>query len=229
MKKIKYIIIFLVISSSLKAQNDTFSMLGEFNVISVYSGVEVDIIKGEENKIILNSKNALDNTTFGYKIKNKVLKLRVGIDKNLSLGNISVTLFYKDELDEIKLFQASKAKLIDTLIQTNIKIKVQEGSMFEGNLNTDKSTLEVFSGGTANISGVTSVSEIKTSTGGICLAENFKATQSNVKASIGSIAYVNSSLIMDVISTTGSIIRVYGNPKKLITKTTLGGKIKSIE
>ena len=101
--------------------------------------------------------------------------------------------------------------------------------MFEGNLNTDKFTLEVFSGGSANISGVTSVSEIKTSTGGICLAENFKATQSNVKASIGSIAYVNSSLIMDVISTTGSIIRVYGNPKKLITKTTFGGKIKSIE
>jgi len=34
---------------------------------------------------------------------------------------------------------------------------------------------------------------------------------------------------MDVRSTTGSIIRVYGNPEKLIGKTALGGKIKSIE
>lgn len=229
MKKIESIIIFVLISFSLRGQNDTISMLGEFNVLSVYSGVEVDIIKGEENKIVFNSENDLDNTTFGYKIKDKVLKLRVGIDKNLSLGNISVTLFYKDDLDEIKLFQGSKAKLIDTLIQTNVKIKVQEGSLFEGNLNTDKSTLEVFSGATANISGVTSVLEIKSSTGGICLAENFIANQSNVKASIGSIVYVNSSLIMDVRSTTGSIIRVYGNPEKLIGKTALGGKIKSIE
>jgi hypothetical protein len=145
----KRILLFLFTSTllfPLQAQEkiETISVLGDFSTISVYAGIEVNLIKSKENKIVLSDKNE-DTSVFGYKIKNNNLKLRAGIDKKLSLGNIFVDVYYRNDIDELKLFQGSKVFLKDTINQTNLKIKVKEGSLLVGIVNTDRATVEVFS------------------------------------------------------------------------------------
>ena len=132
-------------------------------------------------------------------------------------------------IDELKLFQGSKVFLKDTINQTNLKIKVKEGSLLVGIVNTDRATVEVFSGGSVSIKGESSVVEIKSSTGGICSAEELSSKQTMIHASIGSVVHATASTLMEANATTGAIIRVYGSPKKLITNTRLGGSIKYIK
>jgi len=226
----KYFLLFLLTTSTfsiLKAQENHI-LIGDYNSLMVYAGIEVNFIKGEDNKIILSHKNE-DTSVFVYKIKNKVLKLKVAIDKKLSLGNIFVDVYYKNEIDEINLFQGSTVLFQDSISQTNLKIKAQEGSLLEGIVNTGKTSIEVASGGSVSLKGRSSVVEIKASTGGICLAEELSSKQTKIQASIGSVVYAKSSLLMDAKASTGAIIRVHGNPKKLILKTSLGGSIKQMK
>ena len=94
----KHIIFFLTIifSSSLIAQKNNRIDIGNFDKINTYAGIDLNIIKAKENKILLSPRNK-DNSIFIYKVKNGVLKLKVGLDKKLRLGNIMVDLYYKNE------------------------------------------------------------------------------------------------------------------------------------
>tara|TARA_B110000444_G_scaffold78899_1_gene74600 strand:- start:48455 stop:49147 length:693 start_codon:yes stop_codon:yes gene_type:complete len=229
----KRLLITLLVLTSLQVINaqeqySETTLLGDFKTLIVYAGIEVNLIKGDDNKIVI-SDNNLDRSTFGYKIKNKVLKLKSGIDKKLSLGKIFVDVYYKSEIDEIKLFQGSKLLLKDTITQTNLNIKVKEGSSLEGYVVTEKIKIEVASGGSVTLTGNSLVVEIIANTGGICSTEELESEQTKITANIGSVVYSKSSVLMDIKSTTGSIVRVYGKPKKLITKTLLGGSIKQME
>ncbi len=225
----KHILLYLLIASSsfLKSQerNEEINMVGDFNTLNVYAGIEVNLIKSKENKIILSDKNK-DFSVFGYKVKNKVLKLRVEIDKKLSLGKIFVDVYYNNEIDAVNLFQGSKLFLKTPLIQTYINIKVQEGSTFEGKVTTDKTNITVASGGSINIEGASAVLDIKATTGGVCSAEHLSSEQTKIKASIGSVVYAKASVLMDAKASTGAIIRVYGSPKKFYYKSTLFGSVK---
>lgn len=211
-----------------QTENGTLTIPGDFNFISVYSGIEVNLIRGDENKIVLIEEKSDDTSTFGYKIKNRTLKLRASLDKKLSLGNVYVDLYYKNEIEELKLFQGSKAIIKEPVIQTNFKINAKEGSFLEGSVITEKTTIEVATGGKVVLAGESSVLQIKATTGGICSVEDIVSKQTNINASIGSVVHASSNLLMEAEASTGAIIRVHGNPEKLITKTVLGGRIKRI-
>lgn len=222
----KHIIFFLTIifSSSLIAQKNNRIDIGNFDKINTYAGIDLNIIKAKENKILLSPRNK-DNSIFIYKVKNGVLKLKVGLDKKLRLGNIMVDLYYKNEIHGINLYQGSNAILKDTLNQTNLNVKVNEGGSFKGNISNEKINIQISSGGSVLLNGKTSVAYIRANTGGICLVEELSTKQTTIRANTGSIVYANASVLIDAKASTGAIIRVHGNPIKTISKTTLGGSI----
>ena len=229
----KQIFLFLITCSTFsflqsQEKNETIIVTGDFSIISVYAGIEVNLIRGKENKIVLLNDKSDDASTFGYKIKNNTLKLRTEIDKKLSLGNILVDLYYRNDIEELKLFQGSKAFLKDSIKQTNFIIKVKEASSLQGLIVTDKTTIVVATGGKVSLEGYSSVIQIKATTGGICSVEELSSKQTNINASIGSLVHATSTTLMEVEASTGAIVRVHGSPEKLITKTMLGGKIKQI-
>ncbi|MBL30276.1 MAG: hypothetical protein CMC81_03410 [Flavobacteriaceae bacterium] len=220
----KFFLIAIASSHLLNAQDSEEIIIpGEYSSIGVYQGIKVDLIKSDVNKIVINSDNK-DPSVFGYKIKNGYLKLRSRINKNLALEKLYIQVYNKNSIQQINLFQGAKIR-IDSLIQTNINIKIQEGSSLEGYFDTEKISLQVYSGGTADLQGETSVLEIKASTGGICNADELFSNQSTVMASIGSLVHARATNLMDIKSTTGATVRIYGNPKKVIKKNSLGGKI----
>ena len=224
MNQIKFFIIIISFSFINAQQERETIILGDYNSIYVYQGIEVDLIKSDINKISLESSN-VDPLVFGYKIKNGILKLRQTLDKNLSIGKVKVTIYNKSSIETIKLFQGSTMKIKNPLIQTNVEIKVQEGSSLNGCIKVDKILVEVFSGGSADLKGETTICEIISSTGGIFSGEELFSKQLKVKSSFGSLAYVRSSVLMEANASIGSTVRVYGQPKKIIQKTSFGGKI----
>ena len=161
--------------------------------------------------------------------ENNTLKLRAPIDNKLSLGNVFVDLYYKNDIEELKLFQGSKAILKEPVNQTNLIVNVKEGSYLEGSVMTEKTTILVATGGRVVLTGESSVVQIKATTGGVCSIEELASQQTNINASIGSVVHATSDVLMEAEASTGAIIRVYGSPEKIITKTMLGGRIKRIQ
>ena len=121
MNQIKFFIIIISFSFINAQQERETIILGDYNSIYVYQGIEVDLIKSDINKISLESSN-VDPLVFGYKIKNGILKLRQTLDKNLSIGKVKVTIYNKSSIETIKLFQGSTMKIKNPLIQTNVEI-----------------------------------------------------------------------------------------------------------
>lgn len=211
-----------------QTEKETLTIPGDFSFISVYSGIEVNLIRGDENKIVVIEQKSDDTSTFGYKIKNRTLKLRASIDKKLSLGNVFVDLYYKNDIEQLKLFQGSKAIIKEPVNQTNFIINAKEGSLLKGSVITEKTSIVVATGGKVVLAGESSVLQIKATSGGICSVEELVSKQTNINASIGSVVHATSNLLMEAEASTGAIIRVHGNPEKLITKTILGGRVKRI-
>ena len=224
MKRIIIYLTIIIFSGHVIAQKNNRIDIGDFEKINTYAGIELNIIKAKENKIILSSRNK-DNSIFIYKIKNGILKLKVGLDKKLRLGNIIVDLYYKNEIHGINLYQGSNAILEDTLNQTNLNVKVNEGSSFKGKINNKKLNIQISSGGEVLLSGKSSVSYIQANTGGVCFVEEVSTEQTTIKANTGSIVHANATVLIDAKASTGAIIRVHGNPIKTISKTALGGSI----
>ena len=46
-----------------QTKNGTLTIPGDFNFISVYSGIEVNLIRGDENKIVLIEEKGDDTST----------------------------------------------------------------------------------------------------------------------------------------------------------------------
>ena len=59
-----------------------------------------------------------------------------------SIGKVKITLHNKSSIEIIKLIQGSTMKIKNQLIQTNVEIKVQEGSSLEGSIKADKIVVE---------------------------------------------------------------------------------------
>ena len=61
--------------------------------------------------------------------------------------------------------------------------------------------------------------------GGACEAETLISEQTKASVTAGGLSYVNASKLIEAKVTAGGIIRIYGNPNKIITKKTIGGQI----
>ena len=90
MRKIIYLIIFVSLSAF--SQGNTDRDLGDFSDVSVYDGINLEIVKSEENRVEIRG----NNTKFVVvKNKNGDLKIRLNLEKRFSGDRTKVTLFYK--------------------------------------------------------------------------------------------------------------------------------------
>ena len=66
--------------------------LGDFSKVAVYDGINLELVKSEENKVEITGKN----TSFVVvKNKNGDLKIRLNLERRFSGDRTKVTLYYK--------------------------------------------------------------------------------------------------------------------------------------
>ena len=134
MKHIIYILLLFTIPviSQVKIDRD----LGDFFKVAVYDGINLELVKSDENKVEITGKN----TSFVVvKNKNGDLKIRLNLERRFSGDRTKVTLYYKS-LYNIISHEGSNIFSKDTLKQADLNVKANSGSTqnFLVNLNTLK-------------------------------------------------------------------------------------------
>ena len=232
MIRIKYIFCFFFITSFFiyaqdESQIDEATharevLVDDFMNIKVYSGIEVKLIPSDQNKLVISGEDDISVVT---KIKRKTLKIRHSLEHILNPAFTYVELYHKAILDEISLYQGSDLSSDKTYNQTSISLKVQEGSTMNLVFQGEKISSLVSTGGQLFLSGKVTNHQTVVNSGGACEAETLISEQTKASVTAGGLSYVNASKLIEAKVTAGGIIRIYGNPKKIITKKTIGGQI----
>ena len=91
----RFILTLLIIPSLLVSQEEINRNLGDFTKLSIYDGINVELIKSDENKVEASG----ENTRFiVVKNKNGNLKIRLNVQKRFSGERTMVKLYYKNIL-----------------------------------------------------------------------------------------------------------------------------------
>ena len=159
MKHTIYILLLFTIPviSQVKIDRD----LGDFSKVAVYDGINLELVKSDENKVEITGKN----TSFVVvKNKNGDLKIRLNLERRFSGDRTKVTLYYKS-LYNIISHEGSNIFSKDTLKQADLNVKANSGSTqnFLVNLNTLNTVAAT--GANINISGKVEYHDTTVSTG----------------------------------------------------------------
>lgn len=215
-----------LISIAQEATQDNFSQrvleISPFVNLKVYSGIEIELIASSNDSLVIRSETPEEVVSV---LKGNTLKLRMGLEYMLQKTQTQIQVYHSQPLDLIDLSQGSRLIAPNTVEQTSISLIIQEGSKAELKMKVEKLSAKIQSGSKFFPTGTAKNAIISVSSGATCEADQLFCEQVDVKANFGSVAYVNASQLVDAKSSVNATIRVHGNPAKLITKESVGGKV----
>ena len=218
------VIIFSLATVTFFGQSKIDRDLGEFSRVAVYDGINLELIKSEENKVEITGKN----TNFVVvKNKNGDLKIRLNLERRFSGDKTKVTLFYKT-LYNIISHEGSNVFSKDTIKQADLNIKANTGSTV--NIIVDLNTLNTTSatGSTVNLSGNTEYHDCSTSTGAEINAEKLTTTETYATSTTGGLIEVSVTKELEANSKLGGVINVHEKTDKIVESISLGGVVNYI-
>lgn len=217
MKKLS--IIMLLISSLGFSQ--VTKKLGEFDAINVFDRISVELIPSSENKIEIKGDRAGEVEIVN---NNGTLKIRMSLKKLLDGESVSAKLYYTN-LESIDASEGSYIIGDDVIKQSSIKVNAKEGSEIRLNIDVEKAELRAVTGGILQIKGAATNQDASIGTGGILRANGLETSQTTVKITTGGEADVRATELVDAKVRAGGTITVFGSPKQINKKVTLGGSI----
>ena len=218
------VIIFLIGTFPFLGQSKIERNLGDFSKLAVYDGINLELIKSDENKVQITGKN----TNFAVvKNKNGDLKIRLNLERRFSGDKTKVTLFYKT-LYNIISHEGSNVFSKDTIKQADLNVKANTGSIL--NIIVDLNTLNTTSatGSTVNLSGNAEYHDCSTSTGAEINAEKLITTETYATATTGGLIEVSAEKELEANSKLGGVINVHKKTDKIVESISLGGIVNYI-
>jgi hypothetical protein len=196
----------------------------DFTKLKVNKGINVTLIKGDEPSAEINIVNtSLSDVIIENDQNELTIKMKTRIYQDVS---VQVYLTYRD-IREISLGSGSsidnqealegKVLILNAGLDSVIDLKLDVTSV-EADVSAARITLE----------GYARTLEGKATAGGKLQGQNLEVEKAYVTANTGGIATVNASELLDAKAGTGGTIEYLGEPKKLSTKETFGGKVVKI-
>ena len=195
--------------------------LGEFDSVSVFDKISVQLIDSNENRIEITGSRANDVEIVN---KNGTLKIRMAVKNILDGEDVSVKLYFKD-INEISANEGSYVICDSPFKQTAMKVDTKEGAEVRLNLDVKKVNLRAVTGGILKIKGKATNSDVSLGTGGVLQAEDLQTVQTSIKITTGGEADIRASELVDAKVRAGGNITIYGSPQQINKSTTLGGSI----
>lgn len=220
MKKIA-LVAFLMLSQINFAQNTTKN-LGDFDQVKVFDRISAQLISGNENKIEISGSRKDDVEIVN---KNGELKVRMKLGKLLKGDDITVTIYFKNEINTVEASEGSYVSSEATFKAIDFSVNSKEGAEIKLNLDTKKLKVKASSGGIVNVKGKATNQDIVINSGGIVKAKDLETSQTTVAVNAGGEADVNASDLVDAKTRAGGNITVYGNPAQVNKKNVIGGNI----
>ncbi len=195
--------------------------VGDFNEIKVFDLIEVNLIKSDENRILIKGERVDE---IKYVNKDGVLKLRMQLDKKFHGEDTFIEVYYT-ELDVIDGNEGARIVANELIEQDRLEVRAQEGASIRLGLEVENIDIRAVTGGIVEASGRATNQFVVINTGGIVEAKELIAEEASVKISAGGEAELFVSEKVDINVKAGGDVYVYGNPKEVNKNTFAGGRI----
>ena len=217
----RFILTLLIIPSLLVSQEEINRKLGEFTKLSIYDGINVELIKSDENKVEASG----ENTRFVVvKNKNGNLKIRLNVQKRFSGDRTMVKLYYKNIYSFIA-HEGSNIFSKDTLKQADLKIKGHTGSRIDIPVELNSISVTSTAGAKITLRGSSTYLEASSATGSEINARNMVIEDGEVSALSGSMVDVRAETSLEAIARIGGVINVHSKTERITEKVSLGGAV----
>jgi len=219
MKKIIYIMALVVLPNLLSAQTER--KIGDFQKLSVYDGINVELIKSDTNRVEINGKNT---AYIVVKNKNGDLKIRLSVERRFSGNRTKVSVFYKS-LYSVISHEGANVFSKDTINQADLNLKANSGS--RQNMIVKLNTLQATAtaGAKINIKGLAKYQELSATTGAEIMVSKVENEEANVVSTTGALIDVSTTKDLKVNSKIGGIINVHTKTDKITEKISVGGAV----
>ena len=220
-----FTILTLVCSLSLTAQNSIEKTIGEFSELKVFDLIKVELIKSNENKVIISGRNKEDVLVNN---KNGKLKIKMNLEEIFDGNKTKVTLYYTS-FDILDVNEGAKIFSNDEIKQFEIDLKAQEGGSINVICNVTYLNVKAVTGGIVEVSGHSKKQDISLLTGGIFKGENNDTENTDVSINAAGEAYVKASKVVDIKIRAGGDVFIYGNPETVNESRVFGGRVKRMD
>lgn len=229
MKKLIFIGV-LMISMSLTSQTKISKNLGDFSILKVYNGIELELIKSNEQRLEITGKKSEI-----VKIKNVNNTLKISLPfslkpkKNAANGEVLVKLYYSNT---INIVDANEGATITgkEIEQDQLEVNVQERALINLVVKVKHLEVRASSGGIIKLSGTTKNQNVNVDLYGIYNGFNVvNENNTTVKAGTGAKAEVFAGEILNAKVSFGGSIFYKGNPEVIKDKKVIGGIIQKRE
>ena len=217
----RFLLTLLIIPSLLVSQEEINRNLGEFTKLSIYDGINVELIKSDENKVEASG----ENTRFVVvKNKNGNLKIRLNVQKRFSGDRTMVKLYYKNIYSFIA-HEGSNIFSKDTIKQADLKIKGHTGSRIDIPVELNSISVTSTAGAKITLRGSSTYLEASSATGSEINARNMVIEDGEVSALSGSMIDVRAETSLEAIARIGGVINVHSKTERITEKVSLGGSV----
>lgn len=215
----------LLVSFTMFSQTVTEKAVGDFNKIKVYDLIAVNLIKSDENKVVIQGDNLDDLQVVN---QNGTLKIRMALSKIFHGENTFVEVYFK-ELNLIDGSEGAKIQVDEMLVQESITLNAKEGAAITVALDVAEVDSRSVTGGIVEASGTTKSLKVALGTGGIFDGKSLQSDEASVKVTAAGEATVHATEKVDINIRAGGDVVVYGNPKEINKNTFAGGRVKVME
>src|SRR5210317_179074 len=173
--------LFLFAGLALSAQGTIDREVGEFHEIKVYDLIEVNLIRSDENRILIKGRNTGD---INFVNKDGILKLRMPLEKKFRGEDTFIEVYYTD-LQTIDANEGAQIVCNEQLEQDRIELRAQEGAQIEIGMKVRDAKIRAVTGGIISASGIATNQVIVLNTGGVFEGRDLKTDYSSIKISTG--------------------------------------------
>lgn len=195
--------------------------LSDFNAVKVFHGMEVVLVPSDTNKIVITGHSKKDVT---YEIKDNRLELKLSLDNIWSENNTLVTVYF-DAIETIDVNEGALVSVKGELKADNPTFRVQEGASLTVKVNAKHISAKAITGGKIYIKGKAENQNVEVNTAGQFFGEDLKTKETEISVGTGGKAVIYASQYAKATAKLGGVIHINGDPNKLDTKTSFGGKI----
>lgn len=218
MKKLIYSL--LLISTLCFSQTE--KEVGDFNKVTTFDQIDVRLIPGDVNKVVLNGKGSDDVEIVN---KNGELKIRMPFSKLLDGDNISATVYFK-KIDAVEANEGSRISSEKEITNTSFDIKAKEGAEIHLNLQVEKLIVRVANGSKIELEGIATNQDVLVNSGGEYKGDKLHTNLTDITVNAGGNANVFATELVTSKVRAGGTITIYGKPKHINKKIVAGGSIK---
>jgi hypothetical protein len=226
MKKTIYICAFLFSFNAL-AQSTIIKNLGDFSTLKVYNGIEVELIKSKEHKLVITGKKS---EIVKVKNVNNTLKLSLPFslipEKNAADGEVLIKLYYNKN---IAIIDANEGSIITSkeISQDNLEVNSQERAFINLIVKVKYLDVRASSGGIIKLTGTTKNQNVDVDLYGIYNGFSLKSdSNSTVKSGTGAKAEIFAGETLNAKVSFGGSVFYKGNPVVVKDKKIIGGIIQ---